>query len=212
MNFPFHEFKHLIDQNNNINSNNRSFNKTQRVKSIQEGPTEKFKTIKIVSITSRRQNRCLNNSTKQKKSIASKSEEKQKSKFKFSLLQGKNNQDCASTKKSILTPQNKPQPIKNVKGINQKNSIKYYKVKNNKIAFKNSSSTIKNTKICEPNNTFSESTSYITTTNKEDSVKNNTSKINKNLLLYKQLSSVKLRCKKLFENYSNLTKALLSQQ
>ena len=68
---------------------------------------------------------------------------KQKSKFKFSLLQGKNNQDCASTKKSILTPQNKPQPIKNVKGINQKNSIKYYKVKNNKIAFKNSSSTIK---------------------------------------------------------------------
>ena len=53
MNFPFHEFKHLIDQNNNINSNNRSFNKTQRVKSIQEGPTEKFKTIKIVSITSR---------------------------------------------------------------------------------------------------------------------------------------------------------------
>ena len=37
MNFPFHEFKHLIDQNNNINSNNRSFNKTQRVKSIQEG-------------------------------------------------------------------------------------------------------------------------------------------------------------------------------
>ena len=66
MNFPFHEFKHLIDQNNNINSNNRSFNKTQRVKSIQEGPTEKFKTIKIVSITSRRQNRCLNNSTKQK--------------------------------------------------------------------------------------------------------------------------------------------------
>ena len=94
----------------------------------------------------------------------------------------------------------------------KKNSIKYYKVKNNKIAFKNSSSTIKNTKICEPNNTFSESTSYITTTNKEDSVKNNTSKINKNLLLYKQLSSVKLRCKKLFENYSNLTKALLSQQ
>ena len=187
MNFNFNEFKHLID---NSTSTDKPFNRTQRYPNA----NDKNK-MKILSITTRKiqskQAPAVNSINLKKKTSSCKSEDKNRL-HKYSLNDSIN---------SI----HKNRPIIANSKLGTKSSLKYYKVSKSKLTFKKTPN-IKITKKAEVNTTYSDSTSYITTTNKEDSMKSNT----KNLLFNKQLSAIKLRCKKVLENYSSITQSLLS--